>query len=612
MTTLGKDGVRILRAGEEPIELPAAKNVAAVEPTGVGDAFRAGFLGALDLGRRPTSAPRRSAACSRRTSWRPSAPRSTPSPPTSSWPALAESYGDRGGRRRGAAPARGPRASAPSRSSRQDAGAPRSAGRRPSAASSPTYSCSRIRHHAGTSTARPRVRRRRPRSCRPTGDVRAGRRPSSMTGRGQSMPAAVELEVHRPRSQAEPRRGSRDDLGQRRAGTRRPRSSVGVAGQREPHVAVRERAHRGQHVAGLQRRGGAGRAAGHAEPAPVERGDQRLAVDVEAGERDQVGEPVDRGRRRPRRPGSCATAGPDPVDQGGLPGGDLVALGDARPAARPRRRARPGTFSKPEARSSMRSSPGNGLRQRAPRRTSSTPTPAGPPHLCAEPAARGPAARAAAAGPSTRRRRRRAGRRRARAAATSATGWRVPTSWLAAWTAATATPGRRPRAATVGEVRPARGASTRDRRGPRRRRGAPPRRRRAARPSARPRSAPRRSPCRARPACSPSSPRCTASVPEEVKVTSSGRTPEALGDHRPGVVEQQPRRAGRAVQAPRIGVPLVERGDERLARGGVQRLGRRAVEVDRRPGRPRHLSQANVIDAPRTRSGGAPLRSGLA
>jgi adenosine kinase len=47
VTTLGADGVRILRSGEEPIELSAAKNVTALEPTGVGDAFRAGFLGAL-------------------------------------------------------------------------------------------------------------------------------------------------------------------------------------------------------------------------------------------------------------------------------------------------------------------------------------------------------------------------------------------------------------------------------------------------------------------------------------------------------------------------------------------------------------------------------------
>jgi len=47
VTTLGKDGVRILRKGEEPVVLPAAKNVTAIEPTGVGDAFRSGFLAAL-------------------------------------------------------------------------------------------------------------------------------------------------------------------------------------------------------------------------------------------------------------------------------------------------------------------------------------------------------------------------------------------------------------------------------------------------------------------------------------------------------------------------------------------------------------------------------------
>jgi adenosine kinase len=47
VTTLGKDGVRILREGQPTIELPAASNVVAVEPTGVGDAFRAGFLAAM-------------------------------------------------------------------------------------------------------------------------------------------------------------------------------------------------------------------------------------------------------------------------------------------------------------------------------------------------------------------------------------------------------------------------------------------------------------------------------------------------------------------------------------------------------------------------------------
>ncbi len=50
VTTLGAEGVRILRQGEEPIVVSAASNVTAVEPTGVGDAFRAGFLAATSWG----------------------------------------------------------------------------------------------------------------------------------------------------------------------------------------------------------------------------------------------------------------------------------------------------------------------------------------------------------------------------------------------------------------------------------------------------------------------------------------------------------------------------------------------------------------------------------
>jgi adenosine kinase len=50
VTTLGADGVRIRAAGAEPIEVKAAPDVVAVEPTGVGDAFRAGFLAGLEWG----------------------------------------------------------------------------------------------------------------------------------------------------------------------------------------------------------------------------------------------------------------------------------------------------------------------------------------------------------------------------------------------------------------------------------------------------------------------------------------------------------------------------------------------------------------------------------
>ena len=50
VVTLGAAGVRVDRAGEEPIFVPAVPEIEKVEPTGVGDAFRAGFLAALAWG----------------------------------------------------------------------------------------------------------------------------------------------------------------------------------------------------------------------------------------------------------------------------------------------------------------------------------------------------------------------------------------------------------------------------------------------------------------------------------------------------------------------------------------------------------------------------------
>jgi adenosine kinase len=46
--TLGPDGVRIVGRDQEKVEVPAVPGVAALEPTGVGDAFRSGFLAALE------------------------------------------------------------------------------------------------------------------------------------------------------------------------------------------------------------------------------------------------------------------------------------------------------------------------------------------------------------------------------------------------------------------------------------------------------------------------------------------------------------------------------------------------------------------------------------
>ena len=50
VVTLGAQGVRIEGKGDEPIVVPAVPEVEAVEPTGVGDAFRAGFLAGLVWG----------------------------------------------------------------------------------------------------------------------------------------------------------------------------------------------------------------------------------------------------------------------------------------------------------------------------------------------------------------------------------------------------------------------------------------------------------------------------------------------------------------------------------------------------------------------------------
>jgi adenosine kinase len=47
VTTLGPDGVRITRAGQPPVTVDAVPGVQAIDPTGAGDAFRAGFLAAI-------------------------------------------------------------------------------------------------------------------------------------------------------------------------------------------------------------------------------------------------------------------------------------------------------------------------------------------------------------------------------------------------------------------------------------------------------------------------------------------------------------------------------------------------------------------------------------
>jgi adenosine kinase len=50
VTTLGEDGARIDMAGEPPVVVPPVTGVEPKEPTGSGDAFRAGFLAAIGWG----------------------------------------------------------------------------------------------------------------------------------------------------------------------------------------------------------------------------------------------------------------------------------------------------------------------------------------------------------------------------------------------------------------------------------------------------------------------------------------------------------------------------------------------------------------------------------
>jgi adenosine kinase len=50
VTTLGKNGVEITGRGLERIHVPIARDVRQVDPTGVGDGFRAGFFAGLSWG----------------------------------------------------------------------------------------------------------------------------------------------------------------------------------------------------------------------------------------------------------------------------------------------------------------------------------------------------------------------------------------------------------------------------------------------------------------------------------------------------------------------------------------------------------------------------------
>ena len=233
-----------------------------------------------------------------------------------------------------------------------------------------------------------------------------------------------------------------------------------------------------------------------------------------------------------------------------------------------------GTFSKPLTRGSVRSSVGNGARQRAPLRTSSTPTPAGPPHLWADAAAADQPVRAAGAGRRWHR------RRRTRARRLGSTVCTVPTSGLACWTASTPASG--------GQCRPTCPSASTPTDSPTYRRAPSPTSGRRGRPrSARRPSAPGGGTRGLGPARARGAPRWTAAVPEEVKVTSSGRTPRqdavtsrALSSRsralRPGPCS----RSGSAY-------PFSRAASRRLPRRRMQRLGGHRVEVAHRVHNPK-------------------------
>ncbi len=182
-----------------------------------------------------------------------------------------------------------------------------------------------------------------------------------------------------------------------------------------------------------------------------------------------------------------------------------------------------GMFSKPAARPDSRSSAAPWGAKRTPLRTASSPTPAGPPHLCALAASSDQrpgtgaqpsdcAASTSSGTPAS-----------AQISAVSATGCSVPTSWLADCRQASAVSARRARPYSEGSTDPvlSTGTSVDD---------PPSAARAAAEWSTEECSTAERTrwrPTRRRPESAPATPECTARVPDEVKTSSSGRQPTA-------------------------------------------------------------------------------------
>ena len=287
--------------------------------------------------------------------------------------------------------------------------------------SSPTYSCPRIRHHAGTSTPGSGVgRHHRDHAAHRTSLIRG---PSSITGFGQTQVAAVDP------------RGRRWSSTQASAPTAPPPRAVRQAAVDLASVVARVSDTRtlpwvSAPIAASTWLGSSVEAV-HADPLatpnpPVQGGDQRLAVDVQAGEGHQVGQPVDRIADH-LDVGDGGDPLPDPVDEAALAGVELVALG--HDGLQRGGRGEGGRYVPKPRPPVVPVVDREGVAPAGPLRTSSTPTPAGPPHLCADPAARtsppGACSRPMEAQASTNRGTPAVQPRRPR------TGCRVPTSWLA-------------------------------------------------------------------------------------------------------------------------------------------------------------------------------------
>ena len=266
-----------------------------------------------------------------------------------------------------------------------------------------------------------------------------------------------------------------------------------------------------------------------------------------------------------------------------------------RPAARPPRPARPARSRSRSTRSSIavvageRVAPAGALAHEQHARR-----PAGPPHLCAERGQRATSRRAAAAGPPTAQASTNSGTPSAAAAEPRrpAGGCR-PRGWRPGRRRTPAGAAPRPAAPTVD---PARARSTGDARAAA---ASPPTAAGVQHRGVLDGGVHEPAPTRRGRASRPSTPRCTAVGARGGEGHLVGADAERLGDDLAGVVEQQPG-APRPARCSRRGSahPCVERGQQRLAGGRVQRLGRRRRRGRPRTGAPRGLRHGpNVIVA---------------